>query len=112
MRRHAKFGVAWAIIFLSACSSAMPALPVQQREATWVLVIHPGGYKPVDLTREDLQQGMRMLYANGSLPGLPKGGKPRFHLVSDDLTQRLKAEGYLQWCQHLTGKRFDCWDDL
>src|SRR5262249_22591216 len=19
---------------------------------------------------------------------------------------------YLQWCQHITGKRFDCWDDL
>src|SRR6185295_2571510 len=39
-------------------------------------------------------------------------GRPRFILAGDDPMQRLKAEGYLRWCHHITGKRFDCWDDL
>ncbi|HYV47353.1 MAG TPA: HNH endonuclease [Myxococcaceae bacterium] len=104
----------WVVTFLCACSTAIPGLPVQQRRvsAPSVLVIRPGGYKPVDLSREELQQGMRMLYANGPLPGLPKNGRPRFILAGDDPMQRLKAEGYLRWCHHITGKRFDCWDDL
>jgi hypothetical protein len=104
----------WVVALLCACSTTVPGLPVQQRSASApsVLVIRPGGYKPVDLSREELQQGMRMLYANGPLPGLPKNGRPRFILAGDDPMQRLKAEGYLRWCHHITGKRFDCWDDL
>jgi len=108
--------VVWVVTFLCACSASVPTLPVQQREvlrsAPTVLVIRPHGYKPVDLTREELQQGMRMLYANGPLPGLPKGGKPRLLLASADPAHMIKAAGYLQWCEHITGKRTDCWDDL
>jgi hypothetical protein len=99
----------WLITFLCACSAAVPVLPVQQ---PGVLVVRPGGYKPVDLSRDELKQGMRMLYANGPLPGLPKHGKPRFILASTDPTEMVKAEGYLRYCQQITGKRFDCWDDL
>src|SRR5205823_3302041 len=73
---------------------------------------HPGGYQPVQLTREELKQGMRMLYANGPLPGAPKGGKLRFILAGMDAAQMVKAAGYLQFCEHLIGKRIDCWDDL
>jgi HNH/ENDO VII superfamily nuclease len=114
MRRHAMSWVAWTITFLCACSASIPALPVQPRDASGpvVLVIHPGGYKPVDLTREELQQGVRMLYANGPLPGLPKNARSRFLFAGDNAMHRLKAEGYLQWCQRITGQRSDCWDDL
>src|SRR4051812_31352794 len=91
MVRYLKSWAMWAITFLCACSSSVPTLPVQRAEvlgsAPTVLVIRPGGYKPVDLTREELQQGMRMLYANGPLPGLPKSGKPRLILASADPAQ-------------------------
>jgi hypothetical protein len=66
----------------------------------------------VDLSREEFRLGMRMLYAHGPLPGVPKGRAPRFILASADAAQMVKAEGYLQWCQRITGKRFDCWEDL
>jgi len=106
----------WMVSFLCACSAAVPKLPVQQPEAfeasTRVLVIRPGGYKPVDLSREEFKQGMRMLYANGPLPGLPKGGKPRLVLASADPVQMARTAGYLDHCQHITGQRTDCWDDL
>jgi hypothetical protein len=106
----------WVVSFLCACSAAVPALPVQQPEAlgvsSTVLVIRPGGDKPVNLSREEFKQGMRMLYANGPLPGMPRDGRPRFILASADQVQMARAAGYLQYCQHITGKRMDCWDDL
>jgi hypothetical protein len=116
MTRFLRAWATWAICFLCACSAAVPALPVPQPETLGagptVLVIHPGGYQPVDLSREEFKQGMRMLYANGPLPGLPKGGKPRLILASADPVQMARAVGYLDHCQRITGKRFDCWDDL
>jgi len=108
--------VMWAVTFLCACSASVPALPLQQPEALGssptVLVIHPGGYKPVDITHEELKRGMWMLYANGPLPGLPKREKPRFAFASADPVQMARAAGYLEHCQRITGKRTDCWDDL
>jgi len=116
MTRSLRAWATWAISFLCACSAAVPALPVQQPETLetrpTVLVIRPGGYQPVDLSREELKQGMRMLYANGPLPGLPKGGKLRLILASADPAQMARATGYLDHCQRITGKRSDCWDDL
>jgi len=58
-----------------------------------VLVLRPGGYRPVDLTPEELKQGMRMLYAHGPLPGLPKDGKPRFIPASANAAEMTRAVG-------------------
>src|SRR5262249_2293548 len=106
----------WTVTFLCACSVSVPLLPVQKLEVLGTepagLVIRPRGYQPVQLTAEELQQGMRMLYANGPLPGAPKVGRLRLILTSTDPSQMLKAAGYLQFCQHLTGQRTDCWDEL
>jgi hypothetical protein len=77
-----------------------------------VLVIRPGSYKPIKLTAEELKQAMRILYAQGPLPGAPKGGRLRLILTSADPSQMLKAAGYLDFCERLTGQRADCWDEL
>src|SRR4051794_22795085 len=94
----------WAITFLCACAVAVPPLPVGV-ERPAVLIIHPGGYKPVELTTEELQQGIRLLYANGPLPGLPKHGKPRFILTNANAFEMQRGVGYLEYCQRITGKR-------
>src|SRR5256885_9086789 len=114
MVRHTSNWACWTITFLCACSATVPPLPVQKLDTTRpaVLVIHPAGDKPVQLSSEELKQGMRMLFARGPLPGAPKGVKPRFILMSADPAAALKAAGYLQFCERFTGQRKDCWDVL
>lgn len=114
MARHLKAWALWALSFLCACSTAIPTFPVQRPDAprNTVLLVRPSGYQPVQLTREELQQGMRMLFSNGPLPGVPRGGVPRFILASADPAQVHKTTGYLQFCERLTGERKDCWTAL
>lgn len=105
--------LAWAVTFFCACSAAVPALPVRKAgPEPAVLVIRPSGYQPIELSREEYKQGMRMLWAHGPLPGVPRGGAPLLVLTSADQAQILKAAGYLQFCEHATGERKDCWEVL
>src|SRR4051812_21738496 len=97
--RYFKAWMMWAVTFLCACSVAVPALPVQELQAPTpapgVLVIRPTGDQPIQLTRDEFEQGMRMLWRQGSPPGAPKGGHPRFMLASSDPVAAAKAAGYL-----------------
>src|SRR6478752_3937456 len=91
---------AWGLTFFCACSAAVPRLAARGSEAVGpaVLVIRPGGYRPVELSREEFREGMRRLASAGPLPGAPRRGSPRFVLVSADPGQMLKAVEYLQFC--------------
>jgi hypothetical protein len=100
------------VTFLCACAAAVPELPVREKGAD-VLVVRPAGYQPVALSRDELRDGMRMLFSRGPLPGMPRGEAPRFSLASADPWQLQKAAGYLDHCARVGGgARRDCWEVL
>ncbi|HVE81624.1 MAG TPA: hypothetical protein VND93_02205, partial [Myxococcales bacterium] len=68
MLRSLKVWLKWMLLFLCACSAAVPGLPERRKDADAV-VVRPAGYQPVPLSREEFQEGMRKLFSRGPLPG-------------------------------------------
>lgn len=100
----------WLVTFLCACTAAVPSIRAPTRPE--LLVLRPGNYRPVELSPQELQGGMRMLMGHGRLPGAPRPAPPRLIAVNVDPVQFQKAAGYLELCEKIGGGRRDCWEVL
>lgn len=101
----------WLAALLCACTTAAPTREVQRRDSA-ILVLHPGGYRPVELSPEEFRDGMRMLFARGPLPGAARPQPRQYLLASADPEQIRKAADYLQFCKDMSGTPKDCWGVL